>query len=219
MSRLGRHRLPAVLTLLFLALFTLGGCSSSGSSTQSQQQAAKQSFDKIDQHAAKLKAPELINDVEYKNYIRAQKLYDTPTTIIWCTTTWGNNSSPLVTVPIAGKLTSSSVSLRPSQQMRIDNDTGSTTYTPEVRSVDSMYHGTPPPYRYGFTPGGQYVDFSGMPTVCTTALTKFQRQTTKVSVAVDDKMKAAQAQAEAALKQGKPGEAQRILQDALGGGE
>jgi hypothetical protein len=79
-----------------------------------------------------------------------------------------------------------------------------------------MYHGSPPPYRYGFTPGGQYVDFSNMQVFCTTALTKFQRQNTKVSIENDPTAATADAQAQDALKRGDKAGAQKILSDALG---
>jgi hypothetical protein len=52
--------------------------------------------------------------------------------------------------------------------------------------VDGLFHPNPPGYRYGFTPGGQYVDFFNMATFCTTALTEFQRQETRVAVDYDD---------------------------------
>jgi hypothetical protein len=161
------------------------------------------------------------NNVERTNYEKAQKLYDSPSTIIWCSTTWGNASAPIVTVPIAGKLTSSSVSFFPSTRAKFDRGGGSgiEEYTTERRSVDGMYHGSPPPYRYGFTPGGQYVDLFNMPTFCTTALTKFQRQKTEVAVAYDEVAKAADTQAEAALERGDKAGAQRILEDAVGGGQ
>jgi hypothetical protein len=150
-------------------------------------------------------------NAELRNYEGAQRLYAQPTTIIYCTTTWGNASAPLVTIPIAGKLTSSSVSYFPSSRTFKPGDDGGGQYTPERRSVDGLYHGSPPPYRYGFTPGGQYVDFFNMPTFCTTALTKFQRQATKVTIDVDQQSKTADEQAQAALKRGDKAGAQRIL--------
>lgn len=159
------------------------------------------------------------NNAELRNYESAQRLYAQPTTIIYCTTTWGNASAPLVTVPIAGKLTSSSVSYYPSSRAYKGSMDHIEEYTQERRSVDGLYHGTPPPYRYGFTPGGQYVDFFNMPTFCTTALTKFQRQQTKVSISVDAEARTADLQAQAALKRGDHAGADRILQalDSSGG--
>ena len=187
----------------------LAGCSVAG---------AKEGLDRIDEimnassTRSKVFVAPLPDSPDFTNFNGAQRLYASKSTIIWCTTTWGNASAPLVTVPIAGKLTSSSVSFYPSS--RASGDTGE--YTPERRSVDGMYHGSPPPYRYGFTPGGQYVDFSGMPAFCTTALTKFQREATKVSIAVDAEAGKADVSAQKALKRGDKAAAQRILENALG---
>lgn len=102
---------PKHLSLIVLAAMTvlallLAGCSS-GNSTPAQQvnQQGRQTVQDVNKS---LVPPKVTDFTEYKNYIAAQKIYDDPSTIIWCTTTWGNASAPLVTVPIAGKLTSSS---------------------------------------------------------------------------------------------------------------
>jgi hypothetical protein len=159
---------------------------------------------------------------DFANYNFANKTFANPATIVWCTFTWGNPSSPLVTVPIARKLTSSSVSFYPSSRAKTGGgggDSGWTDeWTPERRSIDGMYHGSPPPYRYGQTPGGQYVDFFNLPTFCTTAMSKFQRQKTDVSLSLqaDPTAAAATAKAEAALKHGDKAGAQQALNDALG---
>lgn len=199
---------PATLaTLLILAV----GCGAV---------AASSGLDKIDEvmnrdsTIKKVFTPPLPESPDFLNYNQAQRLYASRTSIIWCTTTWGNPSAPMVTIPVQSKLTSSSVSFYPSSRVKVYENSGE--YTPERRSVDGMYHGSPPPYRYGFTPGGQYVDFFNMPTLCTTALTKFQRQETKVALSVDDAAKAADAQAQAALARGDHAGAQKILEDALG---
>lgn len=163
-------------------------------------------YDSVAHKAAKRSPYIPKNGVEYNNYINAQKTYDDPASIIWCTTTWGNASAPLVTIPVAGKLTSSSVSIF----------SGTHGDGSERVSVDGMYHGNPPPYRFGFTPGGQYVDFFNMPTICTTALTKFQRQSTEVNMSVDTAIQDAQRRAQEALKAGNHKKAEQILDDALG---
>lgn len=154
------------------------------------------------------------NDVEFGNYNRAQQLYDSPSTIIWCSTTWGNPSAPIVTVPIAGKLTSSTTTFfRPEEYF----DRGNYAWQQgTARSVDGLFHPNPPQYRYGFTPGGQYVDFSNMPAFCTTALTKFQRQQTKLTTQIDSQGLDATKRAEAALRRGDAKGAQRAL-EGLGG--
>jgi len=156
------------------------------------------------------------NDVEFNNYNRAQELYDDPSSIIWCTGTFASASSPIFTVPIAGKLTSSSVSYYPGSSPKEINTSGSgqnPALNVENRSIDGMYHGNPPAYRYGFTPGGQYAEFSGIGTFCTTALTKFQRESTQVTVNLDDGGASdIQKQAEAALKAGDPAKAEQLLE-------
>lgn len=121
--------------------------------------------------------PDVTGQTEYDNYMRAQEdIYDDPSTIIWCTVFPASATSPIFTVPIQGKLTSSSVSYFPNRSQRFSSG-GSFTWSEENQSVDGMYHGSPPPYRYGFTPSGQYVDFTDLPTFCTTQLTEFQRET------------------------------------------
>ncbi|WP_159795758.1 hypothetical protein [Puerhibacterium puerhi] len=173
--------------------------------------ASDKAYDEIAKEASGRQPYKPQNDVEYNNYNKAQELYDDPSSIIWCTTTWGNASAPLVTVPVAGKLTSSSVSYFPNYSPKWSNNNGGLLV--ENRSVDGMYHGNPPGYRYGFTPGGQYVDFFNMPTVCTTALTEFQRQSTEVSISNDDVAAQLQQRAEDALKAGNADEAQKILEE------
>lgn len=194
-----------MVIIALMAVFALMLASCGGDSEPSGKSANQKGRENVQDANKSFAPPEIDNDVEYHNYKAAQELYDDPSSIIWCTTTWGNNSAPLVTIPISGKLTSSSVSLFPSTQEKsfYDNDG---TYNPELPSVDAMFHGSPPPYRYGFTPGGQYVDFFNMPTFCTTALTAFQRESTKVVTTVDGGATAAQKKAEAATAKCKEGE-------------
>lgn len=203
------RKIALALTTVALAV-GFAGCADDSTSKSGQ-------YAQVQKRAAKARAYIPQNGVELSNYNRAQKLYDTPNTIIWCTTTWGNPSSPVVTIPIAGKLTSSSVSYFPSQLAYSGGGDGGYKYNPELRSVDGMYHGSPSPYRYGFTPGGQYVDFSGMQALCTTSLTKFQRQNTSVVVTVDATAKLAQAKAESALAANDPKAAQAALSGLNGG--
>lgn len=196
--------------MVFVAI-VVTACGAGTSKESGQAKAAQQ----IDKHAASRTPYVPQHDVEFNNYNRAQRVYDSPDTIIWCSTTWGNPSAPIMTIPVAGKLTSSTVSFFPNTQENFDQYGNVIT---ERKSVDGMYHGTPPPYRYGFTPGGQYVDFFNMPTVCTTALTKFQRSATRVALEVDPTVAAAQKTAEAQLAKGDRAGAQRTLEGALNGG-
>jgi hypothetical protein len=169
-----RHFVTAV-ALLAVTLPVAACGSSDGKSQPSQSQ-------QVEHHAAKQKAYLPQNDVELKNYNAAQRLYDDPTSVLWCTFAFSNPSAPLVTVPVAG-----------------------------------LFHPNPPQYRYGFTPGGQYVDFFNTETYCSSKPTKFQRQQTKVSLSVDPGLSKADTSAQAALKAGNKAEAQRILERAIGG--
>lgn len=197
-----------------LTLATAGalliGLSACGGSGQSQQDKAK---DQVNS-AAKERTPYIPkNDVEYTNYNKAQEIADDPNTILWCTAFPAGGAAPIVTTPIKGKLTSSSTSYFPGTS---PHGNGNGNWLEENRSVDGMFHGSPPAYRFGFTPGGQYVSFEGgMNVLCTTALTEFQRQQTFVSVSTDAKADSAQKDAEAALKAGDAAKAQELLKAAV----
>ena len=192
---------PLALALATLAALTLSGCDIIETPTSQAQR-------EVENKAADRQAYVPSNDVEFTNYNRAQEVYDSPESIIWCTTTWGSDSSPLITVPVAGKLTSSSVSYLPNTEVW-KNPNGNLNI--EARSVDGMYHGASPGYRYGFTPGSAYVDFYNMPTFCTTSLTPMQRQNTTVVISGDDYANELQARAEEALSAGDPAAAEEIL--------
>lgn len=206
-----RHtRKSATVLTLFAFSFGLTGCGQEGKES-AQDKVAK----KVNKETRNREAYVPQHGVEFRNFNDAQKLYDSPNTIIWCSTTWGNASAPLVTIPVTGKLTSSSTSYLPPTAW-VDRGNYSWSEVQQT-SVDGMYHVNPPQYRYGFTPGGQYVDFFNMPTLCTTALTKFQRQTTKVSVSIDPTVASAQKKAEAALRSGDKAGAEKLLEQAVGG--
>lgn len=205
------RKLLLVALAAIVASFGLAACS------LEEENANKEAKEQVDNNAKKLSPYLPQNDVEFDNYNRAQKLYDSPDTIIWCSTTWGNSNSPIITVPVAGKLTSSSTTFFNPVSV-INNDSSGSGVAVPSRSVDKLFHPNPPQYRYGFTPGGQYVDLFNMPTFCTTALTQFQREATRVSLTVDPAMQRAQRQAEAALRSNDPDAAQDALEGALGDG-
>jgi hypothetical protein len=58
--------------------------------------------------------------IEFSNYNRRQELVNNPNSILWCTFSLENPSSPLVTIPIQGKLTSSKK--RPFGQYTVNQD-------------------------------------------------------------------------------------------------
>lgn len=205
-----KYKKAAAAAVAAFTLFSLAACSLEDSGQpETREDQAQKSKAKFEGR----QPPKVTGDAEYQNYINAQeKVYDDPANIIWCTGTIGNAAdSPIFTVPVAGKLTSSSVSYYPGQSVHEwGNSSYGGTYSEENQSVDGMYHGTPAPYRYGFTPGGQYVEFSGIGTFCTTALTKFQKDTLQVSQVVDDVTKKAEEQ----LKNGDKAGAQRTVDSA-----
>ena len=197
-------KIAAIVAVAATATLMLSACDPAETENRDTQLQASQA--KFDNRTP----PDVTGDAEYHNYVKAQEeVYDNPATIIWCTASFPSDASPIFTVPIAGKLTSSSVSYYPGHTQRW-SDGGSWMWTEETQSVDGMYHGSPPAYRYGFTPGGQYVDFSNLSVFCTTALTSFQRES--LTLAVMDKPAASVTdQAEAKLKAGDAAGAQALL--------
>jgi hypothetical protein len=167
------NKVTGVLAVAVAATVVLGAASCDDPPQTTRNSQLRETQKKFDDR----RAPKVTGDAEYQNYMKAQEqVYDDPANILWCTASFNNDASPIFTVPIAGKLTSSSVSFYPNNSPHAwgNSDGG---YLSENQSVDGMYHGSPIGYRYGFTPAGQYVDFTGMDVFCTTALTKFQRQT------------------------------------------
>jgi hypothetical protein len=201
-----RFRFLSTSILLLLCVVALAGCPGDDKGTKKTTQGVQ------NERAAFPPSYVPHNHTEFNNFNDAQRLYDSPSSIFWCTTTWGNPSAPMVTVPVAGKLTSSSVSYLPQDYVDRRGD-GYYTLRPNF-SNDGMYHGSPPPYRYGFTPGHQYVDFFNMPTFCTTAMTKFQRAQTKVTLTIDPEAQMATQQAEAALRAGTDPKTKKISDEA-----
>ncbi len=166
-----RNKILAVVGALALSVSMLSACS--GSSKPSREDKLNQSEQNFDER----QPPNVTGDPEYNNYIRAQEeVYDDPSSVIWCSVFPQASNAPIFTVPVQGKLTSSTVSFYPGQSPEKWSWGSEGGYMKENQSVDGMYHGSPPPYRYGFTPAGQYVDFYNLPTFCTTALADFQKQ-------------------------------------------
>lgn len=204
-------KLSLMLAVLF-ATFSFAACGEYESAPPNQK-------DQVEKQAKKNRAYLPKNGIELRNYNDAQKLYDSPSSIIWCTSFPANPNAPIITTPIAGKLTSSSTTFFSPDEV-VKAEVEGDGYGPQPlgigssRSVDGLFHPNPPQYRYGFTPGGQYVDFFELPTYCTTALTKFQRQSTNVTVRVDPEAQRLTAEAEKAYASGDKAKAQDAL-DAL----
>lgn len=194
-----------VCGLLGLSAFGLLG--NDDCSDESQQQKTSEAIRK---EAGKREVYKPIHGGDYSNFDRKLRYEDQPDTIIWCSIMPQASTSPIITVPIQQKLTSSSVSNLPGS---IKDDSGDGTAVVPGVSNDGLYHGDPPPYRFGFTPGGQLVDFSGLPVFCSTKPLNFQKDSIEVT---NSGLSSASAKAEQALKDGNNAEAQKILDSAVG---
>ena len=82
------------------------------------------------------------NGVEARNYNWRQEISDDPSLIVWCTFFPTNPNSPMITVPIMGKLTSGG-----KRPFSGDGDL--------YPAADGMY-GSSGEYRYGFGPSGKF---------------------------------------------------------------
>lgn len=145
------------------------------------------------------------NDLDRKNYNMRQKLADDPSTILWVTCMFPSPSSPMITVPIIGKLTSSNKRPYPL------SNTGT-----EDAGPDGMY-GSSAEYRYGFGPNGisEYYEFYNISTYATTMPTIWQREKTTIVMENDPVLVAASNQAKEALKAGDSKKAEQILIDGI----
>lgn len=158
-----------------------------------QQAAMQESINKASNRRAYVQK----NDIEFNNYDKRQRRADNPNEIVWCTAAFPGTNLPLFTVPVVGKLTS-----------------GGKRPFPTEPGPDGMY-GSSGDYRYGFSPSGNMVDFYGIPTFCTDQPTIWQRESTKIVMASDPELMAAQKQASELLAQGKQAEAYAVLNAAI----
>ena len=165
---------PAYVIVGVIAIM-VGAVACGGATPNTRNDAVQEAVDAAQAHTIYVTK----NDLEFQNYNNRQILVDDPSTIIWCTTAWQFPGSPMITVPIVGKLTSGNKRPYPVNQEVIDTDTGGRVYYPELPGADGMY-GTSGEYRYGFTPAGLYVDFYGMQTFCTNEPTVWQRENTVI---------------------------------------
>lgn len=192
----------------------VAGCETEGTNAAEE---TKASIEEQAQDIEFYHCPDITDEscnTELRNYNESQRIYTDPTTILWCSVLPQSNTIPAITVPVTGKLTSSTTSgFAGEGGIEIPgSDNGAVG---PKRSVDGLYHTNPPQYRYGFTPGGQYVDFFNLPTFCTTEPLEIQRKS--VSIDIDDELNDATSQASEALKNGDNEQAQQILEAAANG--
>lgn len=153
-----------------------------------------------------------VNNVEFSNYNDRLKLADDPATILWCTFFPPTVGQEPITVPIAGKLTSSAK--RPYRSTQYVDAGNYSWYAEERAGPDAMF-GSSSEYRYGFDPTRAiYTDFTDLASICTTAPTVYQRNKTHVMIETDPTLNSLTKAAEAALKAGDAKAALKILQGA-----
>lgn len=210
MRRSSFMQLVAAISIAAAPTLVLIGCKQVGGGDTNAERAAQQAT----RQASTRRVHTMRNDVEGQNYVRREEIADDPTTILWCTTTFPVAGGRMITFPIVGKLTSGNKRPYATQRVvQLEAVTG-TEYNPEIPGPDGMY-GSSGEYRYGFTPTGAYVDFYGMPVICTTEATIYQTQQTTLVMQVDTRMQEAQTRARAALRAGHAAEASQILGDAI----
>lgn len=143
------------------------------------------------------------NFIDQRNYSWRLQISDDPSMILWCTMFPPTPGTKPITVPIIGKLTSSSK--RPFQ--------GDST----LQVDDQGMYGTSGEYRFGFGPTGmqEYYDITAMSTFCTTQPMLWQTQLTIVVQSKDNALLAASQQAHDLIAAGKLKEAQAVLDAAV----
>lgn len=143
------------------------------------------------------------NFIDQRNYSWRLQISDDPSMILWCTMFPPTPGTKPITVPIIGKLTSSSK--RP-----FSGD-------PTAYVDDQAMYGTSGEYRYGFGPTGmqEYYDITGMSTFCTTQPMLWQTQLTVVVQSKDNALLTASQQAHDLIAAGKLQEAQAVLDAAV----
>lgn len=196
-----RKVFAALAAFVFVMVGTASSCGGGTSASDASQKASDQLQSQVYQSK---------HNVEFRNYNLRQKMADDPSTILWCTFAWpGQIGQQLVTVPIAGKLTSSNK--RPyAATYTADNGAPGT----EVPGPDHMF-GSSAEYRYGFDPTlTQYSDFTDLPSYCTNVPTVWQQNQTTIISQTSTTLNSISKAAQQAIKDGDPTKAAAILKTA-----
>lgn len=215
MSRRNRLRIAALLVVVVALVMTTAACGGSSKKPQSAQKQAQKGNADLQSQTYVTK-----NNTEFVHYNWRQELSDDPATILWCTffppgisgVTDGSTPGQAITVPIAGKLTSSNK--RPYSDIKYWDAGNYSWYPLEVPGPDKMFGGSSE-YRYGFGPAGKadYQDFTGLSSYCTTQPKVWQSNTIIVT-STDATLQSITLAAEAALKAGDAVKAKQILDQA-----
>jgi len=188
-----------IVAIAFVAASTIGVTSCGGTPNQQAQREASRAaanFHFYVQH----------NMTEQKNYNLRLQLEDDPATILWCTFSWpgSGGAQQLVTVPIAGKLTSSSKRPTPTADSNgNENADGTGMYGPSVQ------------YRYGFDPTRTIIyEFTDLPSFCTNEPLVWQKNQTNIVSETDATLNSLTRAAEQALRSGDAQKALALLKRA-----
>lgn len=201
-------RFLAVLPLLALAL-VLVAANCGGEDVPAAQE------ESTDVAAEREDLCEPANDVDYNNFNDWCEMSDDPTTILWCT------FMPLghekITVPIVGKLTDSGKTPFPTKFVVDPAEFGKDPKPAELADPFAMY-GVSSEFRYGFDPVGNYIDFTNLPSFCTTEPRVFQSMQSTIVIDTDPVLKEITDRAKAALEAGDNEGAVDILREAESSG-
>lgn len=134
------------------------------------------------------------NFIERQKFNRRLQISDDPSTVLFCTA-FPFDAKPF-TVPIAGKLVSGTKRPDPPTNEGDNGQVGT-----EREDAQGMY-GPSVPYRFGFTPGGVYEDFTDLPTECSTQAKSYKETSIGLVSSPNSALSAAGAQAQAVLREG-----------------
>lgn len=183
-----RARKLAIVATFSLAALLMAGCT--GTIGNPAQDEALENANSRQNYVPK-------NDIEGKNYNARQKLADDPNTILWCSFYPTNPNVKPYTVPIVGKLTSSSK--RPYATTQSYNGTTDGYFSPELPGSDAMF-GSSTEYRYGFDPAGNYWDFVALEATCSSVPNIIQKNTTDFAITATGDINSLSVLANAALQ-------------------
>lgn len=205
----------ALVAIAGFMILTADSCSGTSNSQPTAQDKAQQASNNLQNQVYQSK-----HNIEFRNYNLRQRVADDPSTILWCTffppgvqgVSNGSTPGQAITVPIAGKLTSSNK--RPYAAERW-SDRGNYTFTSnDAPGPDHMY-GSSSEYSYGFDPTlSTYYQFSSLASFCTTEPTVWQVHNTDIVVNTQSTLASLSSAASAAIKAGNPKKALELLQQA-----
>lgn len=209
-----KRKFQSALALVALAVM-VAGCGTGGNSAPSAADQSQAASDKLQSKIYQSK-----HNIEFRNYNLRQRIADDPSVILWCTffppgvsQVTNGSVGGAITVPIAGKLTSSNK--RPYQGNQYSySDASAVGISGESPGPDHMF-GSSSEYSYGFDPTlSTYYQFSNLASFCTTEPTVWQVKATEIVVNTQSTLANLSNAASAAIKAGDPKKALELLKQA-----